>query len=307
MLKTSESNMSEPTSVIEPSNSETLFEGPFNALLPKFQALSSGEIASINLDIPSAVATALRVAPVVEALRDRVAKECPFFDAEPLQYLRRYALALSHAHALFLMASEPKSSVAPMAAEGMKLRVTLLADSTALVQRDVLDGQPLKKLKGGPGYKNLAFDLQILAEVFRENLADVQGRCATQEADIHRANQIAASILQAVGLREQGPAAIASTAELRARAYTVFTRAYDQVRRVVTFLYWDDDAIDAMAPSLYAGKGGRGKAAPASAQPTLSPSPPTTPVVTPPTSPAFPIHDPPAGNPRRPHGGPFLS
>jgi hypothetical protein len=48
---------------------------------------------------------------------------------------------------------------------------------------------------------------------------------------------------------------------MRARAFTVFSRAYDQVRRAAMFLRWNEGDPDAIVPSLYAGRGGRGKAA----------------------------------------------
>ena len=64
----------------------------------------------------------------------------------------------------------------------------------------------------------------------------------------------------AAGLREQGPAVVQDVARIRDQAFTLMMRAYDEVRRAVTFLRWQQGDADTIAPSLYAGRGGRGKA-----------------------------------------------
>src|SRR6476620_10339641 len=134
-----------------PNTPALLFEEPYTELLPKFQALSPEEVVAVNLDIPSAVTTVLGVAPEVAALKERIGKECPQFETEPILNLEKYALAMSHAHTLYLMASQPVDLLTPLVEEGTKLRETLFADATALVQRQLLNGQQLKDLKGVVG------------------------------------------------------------------------------------------------------------------------------------------------------------
>jgi hypothetical protein len=259
-----------------------LFDEPYNALLPKFQALAAGDVQVVNLDIPSAVTTVLGVTNEVAGFKDQIGKELPLFDVGPILQLESYAMALSHAHTLFAMASAPVDSLAPMVDEGTTLRETLLADATALVTRNMLNGQQLRDLSGPVGYKNLAFDLQILAALFRENMAQLAGKCATQPAEIQRAEEISASILRTVGLREQGPASIAATQDMRARAFTLFAQVYDQARRAISYLRWNEEDADTVAPSLYAGRGnGRKKPDPTPPAPGPVVNPPA-PVPAPP-------------------------
>lgn len=265
-----------------PITTEGLFDEPYNALLPKFQALGAGDVQVVNLDIPSAVTTVLGVTGEVAGFKDQMAKELPLFDTGPILQLEAYAMALSHAHTLFSMASLPADSLAPLVAEGTTLRETLLADATALVTRNLLNGQQLRDLSGPVGYKNLAFDLQILAALFRENMVQLTGKCATQPAEIQRAEEISASILRTVGLREQGPASVAATADMRARAFTLFAQVYDQARRAITYLRWNEEDEDTFAPSLYAGRGnGRKKPDPTPPDPGPVVNPPA-PVPAPP-------------------------
>ena len=71
---------------------------------------------------------------------------------------------------------------------------------------------------------------------------------------------------------------VAAAAQARQRTYTLLAKAYNQVRRAVCFLRRDEGDADAVAPSLYAGRGGRKKvqselaadAAPSAAFPAAS-------------------------------------
>ena len=47
--------------------------------------------------------------------------------------------------------------------------------------------------------------------------------------------------------------AAAESAEQRDRAFTLFIRCYDQIRRAILFLRWEQDDADTIAPSLYPG------------------------------------------------------
>jgi hypothetical protein len=70
---------------------------------------------------------------------------------------------------------------------------------------------------------------------------------------------------------------VADAADQRQRAYTLLLKTYDQVRRVVTFLRWESEDAEKFAPSLWAGRGGRGSksddASPEEPTPTPAASP----------------------------------
>ncbi|HEX4334524.1 MAG TPA: hypothetical protein VH062_01350 [Polyangiaceae bacterium] len=76
---------------------------------------------------------------------------------------------------------------------------------------------------------------------------------------------------------------VAASSDLRTRAFTLFVNAYDQVRRAVSYLRWDDDDAGTVAPSLYVRRGNGKKKpdllalppfpAPVPIEPVPSPSP----------------------------------
>jgi len=234
------------------STGEIFFEEPYNQLLPRFKALAPSELIQVNADIPAAATRVLGVQRALLELKDRLARELPEFDQELPDKLNLYALAVVHAHSLYMMAISPADALQPMVDEGTKLHATLLADAGALVQRNLVDGQQLRDLNGTSGYKNLALDLHILAQFFRNGAAAIKGKCATQPAEIQRAEQISATIFEVIGLRERSAATVAAASDMRNRAFTVFVNVYDDVQRAVTYLRWREGDANHIAPSLYA-------------------------------------------------------
>lgn len=232
---------------------EPPFEERYRNLMPEFEAIRVEDLLPIDLDVPLAIATVLRALPKILALLPALAP-LPDFELERIRRLDEYAMALTDAHAVFLKALQPVDSLQPLVQEGTLLREVLLADATALALRGLIDGNRLRHLRGPQGYKNLAFDLQILASIFRRSFVAIQGKCGATEQEVQSAVRIAAGILRGVGLREQGMTIISSAADLRLRAFTVFAHLYDQARRGIVFLRWNHGDAEATAPSLYAGR-----------------------------------------------------
>ncbi|HEX4514761.1 MAG TPA: hypothetical protein VH054_14530, partial [Polyangiaceae bacterium] len=99
--------------------------------------------------------------------------------------------------------------------------------------------------------------------------------------EIDAAKQLGESLVLAAGEREQGPGVIAATARIRQQALTLLLKAYDETRRAVVFLRWHQDDAETIAPSLYAGRGGRKHDAPPAPTPPVPAPSPVPPVVTP--------------------------
>jgi hypothetical protein len=113
--------------------------------------------------------------------------------------------------------------------------------------------------------------------------------------------------LTAVGEREQLPVAKETSAETRKRAFTLFVRSYDQLRRAAVYLRWDEGDADAFVPSIYAGKKRTSELTPApvpSAPGNGTPAPGVVPAVTAGPPAAGGAKEVPAG---MPHSDPFLS
>jgi hypothetical protein len=233
------------------------FASGFQRVEAEIQAVSERDLMPVNVDVQSAVATVLGALPEIRALRGTFAQLLGF-DLVRFDKLRDYTLALGHTHAMYRAASGPSDGLTALADSVIALRDVLEADAVALAKRKILDEAQVTKLRGGSGYKNIAFEVVGLVGLFREHWDAIKGRSALQTDELEHAGQLAQQLVTAIGLKEQGPAIVNAAAVLRQRAFTLFTNAYDDVRRAVSYLHWSDAKADEIAPSLFAGRGGRG-------------------------------------------------
>lgn len=236
------------------------------------------ELLNINLDIIAAVNTAAGVIPEVKVLRDQIVEQLPKFNLAAFDKLHHYAMAAAYAHTVHLATAEPQDKLRPIFEEAIVLRDVLLSDATTLAKRGHINGLALNELKRATGFKNVQSDLQMLVNILKSNWPNIAGKCGTTEAELARAEKLVSWLIQSVGLREQGPAEVAKTADLRTRAFTLFTKTYNDVRRAVAYLRWNEGDVDTIIPSLYAGRGGRKKDTTGAASSDTAP-PPTATVV----------------------------
>lgn len=233
---------------------EEVLSTAYGSVEPELLALSVDELESVNIDILPAVNTAAGITPEVKKFRGRIVEELPRFDITRFDKLPRYAMAAAYAHTVHLAATEPQDRLNPLFQESVALCDLLGSDLRTLSNRNLINPEVLKGLKGTNGYKNTQSDLQMLVNIFRTNWSNVVGKCGTTEAELARGEKLVSWLIQAVGLKEQGPAEKARTADLRMRAFTLFVRAYDDARRAIAYLLWHEGDVDSVIPSLYAGR-----------------------------------------------------
>jgi len=244
------------------STNETRGEIAFNQLLPEFQALPAEDLVVIGVDVKSVVATVIGALPEIRAFSAQLSKVAPelngaVLDTEVLDRLERSAFALNWAHGRYLSGGKPANDLLGMIDEGVELRDQLLSDANALARRKLIESSALAQVQVGTGYKNLAADLTVLSGVFKDNWPRIQGKCAVDFEEVERAGSLGERIIEAVGLREQAGPGMTSATDLRARVFTDVVQRYDNVRRIVSYVRWNQDDADKVAPSLYASRGRR--------------------------------------------------
>jgi len=227
-----------------------------NGLMPELLALEADDLVAIGVDVRSVTATVLGALPEIRKYSAAIVKAEPKLDDAALDKLERVAYALNVANAHYLAAGQPTNDLLAMVDEGVALRDRLLQDAKTLASRGLIEGSRLENVQLGVGYKNLSADLLILAKVLKDGWATIQGKCATEWAELERAARLGQQVIAVVGLREKG-AGTSSASDVRARAFTLVVKLYDEFRRVISFLRWQADDADRVAPSLYANRGGR--------------------------------------------------
>jgi hypothetical protein len=221
-------------------------------------ALKPEELLPITLDVPAVYTSATGTLSRLGAQREAVLA-LPGIDGRRVRALDVYLAALGHAQAEYLAATQPPASIPDQYARLTALRSVLVSDTTALVNRGLVPGDRLNELRGPVSQAAVAFDVLAVVTLLRAHISVIAGKTALTEADLTEAEVQAEGLLTALGVREDADTLVSAMAKQRQAAFTLFVRAYDELRRGVVFLRWHEGDADVIAPSLYAGRGGRKK------------------------------------------------
>src|SRR3954471_16342613 len=110
---------------VQPEKQE--FLAGFQRVEAEVRAVPERDLVSVNLDVPSAVATALGALPEIVALRDQVAA-LKGADMGKFDKIRDYAFALAHAHGAYRTAQGPSDPIVKLSEELTEIRDQLFAD-----------------------------------------------------------------------------------------------------------------------------------------------------------------------------------
>ena len=231
-------------------------EAAFALIKPEMAMLDPESLGKINLDISQAVSIALGALPGLGFLRAAMAKLTDF-EIALFDKLETYALGAWYAHLLALPPASAANPVQPLLEEASALRIRLLGDAEALAARGLLDLESVQGIRKGQGNMDIANDLVALSALMGASWANIENKTAASAEEVHRAGDLGPLLIAALGVREHGATATpAEAADRKVRAFTLFTTAYDQVRRAVSYLRWNEGDADSLAPSLYKGRGG---------------------------------------------------
>jgi hypothetical protein len=248
------------------------FRQAYEAIKGEMQSIPREQLLTLNVDVASTVATTIGCLPKVSPLRPQILAEVSGFDIRNLDMLETYAMALMHAQAEYQASAAPPEPIDELSAELTVTRDLFLKDVTALDARNLVEFRPTE-MSGAPGYKNLTKDVLLLCSVLRNNWPAIQGRTAVTMDDIDAAELQAKRLLASVGLREQSAKTPIQQAEWRQRAFTLFARAHEEVRRIVTYLRWHHDDAATIFPTVFGGGRSRSRGEkPAEEQPGTAPT-----------------------------------
>lgn len=248
--------MAQPNVTSEVAPGEQLAtERAFERLRAEIEGVPDDELISISIDVMAAITTLIGALPELRALRPELDRHLRTFDFERFDRLEDYALALSHANTRYRSASAPKGDIVKMADELTAIRDRFLANALSLAAHGLLDPTRLEECKTANGYRPLVGDVFILVNVFKDNWNALEGKTPITLTALQSAGHLALELLAAVGEREQAPVLVGEATLTRLRAFTLFSRVYEDVRRAVQYVRGKAGDADAIMPSLYAGRG----------------------------------------------------
>jgi hypothetical protein len=142
------------------------------------------------------------------------------------------------------------SDLGALHSQVLEKHALLVTDADALANRKLLDRTRVDTARGVQGYRNAANSTMMLVRLFRENTALLGKKTALTEEEVDDAARVALSMLDCMDGREFGTQKLAP-AERRNRCLNKMIQNYGEVRRMLTYLRWWHDDVDAIAPSLW--------------------------------------------------------
>jgi hypothetical protein len=240
--------------VDSPPVPEIRFREALDALRSEIDAIPLDQTAKIVVDIPSLVVMAGSRMEGLAAFKDEIAAKLPTFPQEKLEKLELMRLALAQAHYEYVMAASPQTNIDRLDEELGRVRDILQADFMAAAKRGLLNMQRFDDLTGETGYKNRAQDVLVMGTHFRQNWAALEGKTGVTLEEIARAEDLAQQMMTVLAARERSQVGVLPALERRSRAFTLFLRAWDEVRRAIVYLRWHEGDADRLAPSPYANR-----------------------------------------------------
>jgi len=252
------------------STQEPRYRSAFNRLLDIIHAVSPEDFAPVNLDVMASVRTTEGVLSKIAGLKPIIAKLLVQFPMELFDQLEDRALALGHAQTVYESTRHPPAILQSLSRAASSAHGIALSEVKILAERGLIPAQTLANLKGGNGYRNRTDDLFTLSEMVKSNWSKVSRRTTMTMAELDHLEQLADQINQALGVRKQHPKLQASAARDRQAAYTLFIKAYNEVRAAIVYVRRNENDVDTLMPSLYARRNGA-KKKPAVKEPVVTP------------------------------------
>jgi hypothetical protein len=262
------------------------FSQAYRRLQSELEAIPSDQLEPIRYDGVEPVVTVLGVAATVKQHREEVRMQIGEAAAVHIDQLEDAVRAFGHAQAQYLVLRHGVDTT-KMVEELSQQRRVLLAETRSLVSQKKLPASVMAELVGGVGQKALCMDVLQLVAGFRAEWASVSSITPVTEAELDHVEALANALATTLGENEYAMSPASPSAELRARAYTFFIRTYDEVRRAIAFVRWDEGDADSIAPSLAAGRTRR-----SANEVTVPPTPIATPAAPVTASPVAPVPTP---------------
>jgi enoyl-CoA hydratase/carnithine racemase len=115
----------------------------------------------------------------------------------------------------------------------------------------LLDKKLIGNLQSRVGYANHITDARRLCRILRKHWCRVSSRTALSASDLDEIETAANTLAARLAERSPESGLAARASELRTRAFTRFVDVYDQARRAMEYLRWDEGDANEIVPSLF--------------------------------------------------------
>lgn len=213
----------------------------------------------ITVDIPSAVTTVFGAIPAIMAQKPAIDATFKAFPMRLIDRLPLYASGALYAHSTWLFSTTPTPELQELLLTCTGRRVRLVSVADTAVVHELIPADVLEDLQGAKGHRNVAVDIIGVCGVLRRHWTTLEGKVPLTLADLDRDEQMAHKLIQVIGARELAPAADGPAAQDRKLSWGLLAYAYDEIREAARYVRRAYGDLERIAPSFYAGRGGRGR------------------------------------------------
>lgn len=204
-----------------------------------------------NVDARRAATVAMSGYEAAEALLESAATKLPASDLGLVRAIPERADALLFAQTVVDSEARDARVIETLYAEALELRTQLGDDLEVAARRGVVSGRRLAEVSKLVGFRNVASDLGILVRVARDAESMLVGRSHITGEQLDRAERVIAALWHAISQNER-PVGNTTAASLeRRRALTLLDDSYEELRRIVSYLRWDEGDAERITPQLY--------------------------------------------------------
>lgn len=226
----------------------------FARMEPAIRAMMGEDLAMPRFDASRACSIAMGTAQRIKPFHEAILEGCKLTDIRVVDELNDMALAAWHTYLMDDRGLEADSVVPALLEEARPLREKLLRAAELLAHFELADAERVAEIRSGSGWDDLAADLVQLAALFESRWDDVAGKTPIEPAMVARASALGPELKQALATRPTARAPN-DVDKLRASAFNLLVADYDQIRRAISYLRWEEDDLETIAPSLFGQKG----------------------------------------------------
>lgn len=241
----------------------------YRYVLPLAEKLPDGDRVHVNVDIPAVANAVIARGEAIRALGEEARTLLPGHPRADFQALPELARALCYAEALSQTALPLPTPEPQLLAALAHDHAVLSAELAVLVTRGVM--QPLPRAarrRAGPF--GLARGVIHLVVFLRTHASVWEGHQRLSSAELKQIEQRAEQAEQVLHTRERRRARIREARAMRARIYTLFTRALKSVTRAAQYLHPND--VDRYVPNPFRVTPKKRRRKPAGQAPTSAPA-----------------------------------
>ncbi len=238
-----------------------------------------------TFDLSAAYVLVSGALPALRGLEGSLKRSLPEFDVALLQKIEVYGRAALYAQGVDRSTTQSNSEDhAKLVDELESLYQRLYRNGVFLAEEGLFKRSVIENARTGTSVRDRAADLRTLAIEFAASETALAGRTFVTRETIARAFEVAQAVLDSLAARGALTEERSRAQRDRHRAALLFYRAWNEIRRAVLWLRWNEGDADKFAPSFHSLKARR----PSRGDAATDPREPDAPITKAPSEPPAP-------------------